>query len=427
VNIETLLKDSKQAAYKMATLSTQTKNTALNLLADEIQKNKVWLLEQNSLDLSESKNKLSDQLYARLELSGSKIDLLVKGIRDVARLEDPSGKILLSRELDSGLTLEKQSVPIGVLAVIFESRPDVMPQILSLALKSGNAVVLKGGSEAKNSNLAFMKIISSLNDKHSLLPKKWAQLIENRESVAELLKYPEYVDLVIPRGSNELVQSIQRATKIPVLGHADGICHLFVEATADISQAVSVVIDSKIQSPSACNSVETLLVDESIAKKFLPEFYKLAESSKVILKGCPKSRVLLPAIQEATEEDWKTEYGDLRLSLKIVSGLSEAVEHINRYGSHHTDGILSTDESQQELFLSSVDSASVFVNSSLRFADGFRYGFGAEVGISTNKTHARGPVGLEGLVIYKYKVRGKGHLVADYVGPNPKPFRHRDI
>ncbi|MGE3974238.1 MAG: glutamate-5-semialdehyde dehydrogenase [Bdellovibrionales bacterium] len=427
MDISKLLKEVKLCSYALANLSTTEKNKALEAFAQEISLNKSWLFQENQKDLSENKGKLSPQLYSRLELTELKLDQLVEGLRDVIRLEDPTKKVLLERQLDDGLILQKISVPIGVLAIIFESRPDVIPQILSLALKSGNAVVLKGGSEAKHSNEAFMKLVQRVTEGLPFLPQQWAQLVDGREAVHEVLKYPQYVDLVIPRGSNELVQKIQQSTKIPVLGHADGICHLYVHETADLALATKVTLDSKTQSPTTCNAVETLLVDRTIASTFLPDFWKQVKAKGVVLKGCAATKGILPDIEAATEQDWKTEYGDLRLSVKVVGNLSEAIQHINGYGSHHTDGIFASLKSVQEHFLEQVDSACVFVNASLRFTDGFRFGFGAEVGISTNKTHARGPVGLEGLVIYKYKVRGSGQVVADYVGPKAKPFQHKDL
>ena len=345
----------------------------------------------------------------------------------MVRLTDPVGAIASRVQLDDGLVLERVSVPLGVIGIIFESRPDVIPQILSLILKSGNAVVLKGGKEAYHTNHAFMTLVEKLNNVCPVLPAAWAQLIDSREAVREMLAYPQYVDLVIPRGSNQLVQSVMAATQIPVLGHADGVCHLYVHPSASIEKAIPLIVDAKIQYPAACNALETLLVDSEVAGRFFPAFQHAAAAANLQLIGCEQTRTFIPEAQPASDDDWHTEYGDLRLSVKVVSGMDAAIAHINSYGSHHTDGILAADPAAIEIFLNAVDSASVFANASTRFADGFRYGLGAEIGISTAKTHARGPVGLEGLVIYKYKLRGTGQIVADYVGPDAKSFQHKTL
>jgi len=427
VQINTLLQASKQAFYTQSSLSTAQKNQALEQFSQLIETNTDFLLSANQKDCVAESGHLSDVLYQRLVLTKSKLQQLVQGIRDVIKLTDPIGVVQLKTLLDDGLVLERVSVPIGVIGIIFESRPDVIPQILSLILKSGNVVVLKGGKEALHTNQAFMSLVEQLNNQCTFLAPHWAQLITSREVVHDMLNYPEYVDLIIPRGSNQLVQQIMSHTKIPVLGHADGICHQFVHSSADFAQAVDIVVDSKIQYPSACNALETLLVDQSIAKTFLMMFKAKADDAAITLKGCEKTCTFLPDIQPAAEGDWHTEYGDLTLAVKVVNGLSEAIQHINTYGSHHTDGIIAEDVQVQNQFLAQVDSASVFINTSTRFADGFRYGFGAEIGISTAKTHARGPVGLEGLVIYKYHLKGSGHLVKNYVGDNAKPFLHINI
>jgi glutamate-5-semialdehyde dehydrogenase len=420
--IEVRLKAAREASYKMATLSTQKKNEALENFARALESNFDFLIKENKKDLDSGDP--SSPLYQRLKLDIPKLKLLVKGIREVIALSDPVGKLLSKMQLDKGLILEKQTVPIGVLGVIFESRPDVIPQILSLVLKSGNACVLKGGKEALNSNHAFMQLV---RDMKSDLPESWAELLETREDVKEMLAASGYLDLIIPRGSNELVQMVMNSTKVPVLGHADGVCHLYVHQSADIAKAVALTIDGKTQYPAACNSIETLLVDESVSKDFFKSFEGPAQGSGVILKGCELTRAYFKEIEPATEQDWKTEYGDLRLAVRVVKGLKEAVTHINRFGSHHTDTIVAQDSAIIEEFLNSVDSASVMSNASTRFADGFRYGLGAEVGISTSKLHARGPVGLEGLVIHKFRLKGEGHIVSDYVGEKAKPFAHKPI
>jgi glutamate-5-semialdehyde dehydrogenase len=426
--IEPLLRQAKEAFYQTSVLTTAQKNEALEAFARIIEENTDFLLVENEKDIVQAQaDGLSGVLYQRLKLDKGKIRQLVQGLRDLVKLPDPAGQVLSTTKLDEKLILEKVTVPLGVIGIIFESRPDVIPQVLSLILKSGNAVVMKGGKEAKASNAAFMKLVAQLNTQCTFLPPHWATLLESREAVHEMLNYPQYIDLVIPRGSNQLVQSIMAGTKIPVLGHADGICHLYVHASANLEKAVPLVVDAKVQYPTACNALETLLVDESVASQFLPAFAEAAQKASITLRACEQSRRFLPNAEPATEEDWTTEYGDLTLAVKIVASAEEAIAHINRYGSHHTDGILAEEPRVIEHFLNSVDSASVFANASTRFADGFRFGLGAEIGISTAKTHARGPVGLEGLVIYKYKLRGDGQRVADYVGENAKPFLHERL
>jgi len=412
----------------MATLSEAQKNDALLVLATLLEDNTKLLLEANAKDLASAEaDEISSVLAQRLKLDASKVAQLAKGIRDVVKLPDPVGRILAKTQLDDGLILEKKSVPLGVIGIIFESRPDVLPQILSLILKSGNAVVFKGGKEANHSNAAFMILVDKLQKQCSWLPKDWAAMLDSREAIRGILNYPQYVDLVIPRGSNALVQSVMEATKIPVLGHADGVCHLYVHSSADIEKALAVTLDAKIQYPAACNALETLLLDAAIAKDFLTRFVPMACESGITLKGCEESVTLSSSVLPATEVDWLTEYGDLTLSVKVVANSDEAIAHINRYGSHHTDAILATDFSVLEQFFNSVDSACVFSNASTRFADGFRFGLGAEIGISTAKTHARGPVGLEGLVIYKYCLKGSGQVVKDYVGENARPLQAKSL
>ncbi len=422
--IEPLLRASREASYQLATLTTDQKNQVLEAFASAIDANIPMLLAANAKDLAEQEGKIAPSLYQRLKLDESKLRQLVQGIRDVIQLADPAGQVQSRTLLDDNLVLEKVSVPIGVIGIIFESRPDVIPQILSLTLKSGNAVVLKGGKEAHHSNHAFMQLVREVTPQFEFLPQAWAQLLDSREAVQEMLAYHQYVDLVIPRGSNQLVQSIMASTKIPVMGHADGVCHMYIHTSAALSKAVDIVIDAKAQYPAACNALETLLVDAEIAPKFLPLFYLAASVVGIQLRGCDRSRTYIESIDTATVDDWRTEYGDLTLAVKVVSGIAEAIDHINTYGSHHTDSILAQDPAVIEQFLNHIDSACVFANASTRFADGFRFGFGAEIGISTAKTHARGPVGLEGLVIYKYKLRGDGQRVSDYVGENATAFKH---
>ncbi|WP_373531315.1 glutamate-5-semialdehyde dehydrogenase [Vampirovibrio sp.] len=426
--LEITLQGSKNAFLAMATLSTAQKNEALSQFAVIIERNTALLLAENQKDIAQAeKDGLTTSLYQRLKLDEGKIRQLAQGIRDLIKLPDPAGQVLSRTQLDERLILEKQTVPLGVIGIIFESRPDVIPQILSLILKSGNAVVLKGGREAVYSNQAFMGLVAELNRACPFLPAGWATLLDSREAVQEMLNYPQYVDLIIPRGSNQLVQSIMAATKIPVLGHADGVCHFYIHPSADLAQAISLAIDAKIQYPAACNALETLLVDQAVALQYLPRFAEAAHQAGIALKGCEQTRAILPQIEPASDADWRAEYGDLTLAIKVVADLESAIGHINQYGSHHTDAIAAKDPEALERFMNAVDSACVFANASTRFADGFRFGLGAEIGISTAKTHARGPVGLEGLVIYKYKLRGEGQIVADYVGVNAKPFLHQPL
>ncbi|HEY9686920.1 MAG TPA: glutamate-5-semialdehyde dehydrogenase [Coleofasciculaceae cyanobacterium] len=423
--MESTLQRAKNAFYTMATLTTEQKNQALEAFAAIIESHADFLLAENSKDLAlAGQEQIAASLHQRLKLDAGKIKQLVQGIRDLVKLPDPAGRVLACTRLDDGLVLEKLTVPLGVIGIIFESRPDVIPQILSLILKSGNAVALKGGREAVQSNAAFMSLVDKLNQQCPWLPTDWATLLNSREAVQAMLNYPQYVDLIIPRGSNQLVQTIMASTSIPVLGHADGVCHMYIHADADLASSVKLVIDAKGQYPAACNALETLLVNAAVAEVFLPNLAKKASQANFTLKGCKRTQTILKDTEAVDDADWHTEYGDLTLAIKIVDSPELAIEHINRYGSHHTDSIVARDAAVIERFLNAVDSACVFANASTRFADGFRFGLGAEIGISTAKTHARGPVGLEGLVIYKYKLRGAGQIVADYAGENARPFLH---
>lgn len=410
-----IAKNAKTASLKIAELNTDIKNQALNKIADAFEQNKTEIFEANKQDLKEAEalvenGEISKSTFNRLKLDDNKMRDMIQGVRDIANLEDPIGKKLLERELDSGLILTKVSCPIGVLGIIFEARPDVISQISSLAIKSSNAVILKGGKESKNTNKKILEVINSALNTVEEFPKNVIQQVFNREDVAEMLKCDEYINLIIPRGGNNLVKFIKENTKIPVLGHANGICHIFVDKTADINMASKIVIDAKTQYPSACNAVETLLIHKDFEK--VNDLLASLQLSEIKLVKDPES--------------WDIEYGDKILSYKFVNSVEEAIEHINTYGSGHTDSIITKDTQNAEKFMNNVDSAGVYFNASTRFADGFRYGFGAEVGISTNKTHARGPVGLEGLTIYKYKLVGNGHIVDDYA-KGIKQFHHKDI
>lgn len=410
-----IAKNAKEASLKIADLSTEIKNKALLKIADGIEAAKDEIFEANKVDLELAQTlvdegKLSKSTFNRLVFSEAKMRDMVAGIRDVAKLEDPINKKLLVRELDSDLTLYKVSCPIGVLGIIFEARPDVIAQISSLAIKSANAVILKGGKESINTNKKILSVINAALSEVEEFPKNVVQQIFTHDEVNEMLKCDKYINLIIPRGSNKLVRFIKDNTRIPVLGHADGICHIFVDESADLDMAIRVMTDAKTQYPSACNAVETLLIHEKFAHK--EELLAALQLSEIQLVAEPES--------------WAHEYGDKILAFKTVNGVDEAIGHINTYGSGHTDSIITKNVENAEKFMNKVDSAGVYFNASTRFADGFRYGFGAEVGISTNKTHARGPVGLEGLTIYKYKLIGNGNIVGDYVS-GEKQFHHKDL
>ncbi len=423
---ETLIK-MKNASCITANLSTEIKNNALKKIAENIEKNSETIFKKNENDINISiKNKLSEPLLKRLKLDEKKLKSCINGIYDLINLDDPVNKILSKTKLDDNLILTKISVPIGVIGIIFESRPDALIQIATLCIKSGNCCILKGGHEAINTNKFLTDIIIKSLEEISKDFFNTIFLIETHEDVKEILKYNEYINLIIPRGSNEFVQYIQKNSSIIVLGHADGICHLYIDNDININKAISITMDSKTQYVAVCNSIETLLVNKNIANEFLPELKKEMDKKNVILKGCEKTRKILTDIEIATEEDWKTEYLDYILSIKIVENIDEAIDHINTYGSKHTDSIVTNNEQNAKKFKSFIDSSSVMVNCSTRFSDGYRYGFGAEVGISTNKIHARGPVGLEGLVIYKYLLEGNGHIVNDYEN-GIKEFNHKKI
>ena len=418
-------KDAKKAAIEFSALSAEQKNNALSFIAESIVLNKNEIFEKNEIDLKRSENEnLPEPLLKRLKFDERKLSETVEGIRSLIGLSDPVGKTLLATELDNGLELYKISCPIGVIGVIFESRPDALVQISTLCLKSGNTVLLKGGSEAIETNRILAKIIYEAANQAGV-PSGWIHLLETREDVNNMLALDKWIDLIIPRGSNDFVRYIMDHSKIPVLGHSDGICHCYVDKDADINMAVDVVNDSKTQYVAVCNATETLLVHSDIAASFLPKLKKKTDQKNVILKGCEKTRKIID-VQAVSVDDWKTEYLDYILSVKVVDSLDEAINHINTFGSGHTDTIITSDQSAAERFMDMVDSANVFWNCSTRFSDGFRYGFGAEVGISTNKIHARGPVGLEGLLIYKYKLKGDGHIVSDYAG-RKREFTHRPL
>ena len=426
MNVAEIAAKARSASIPMAAIETGAKNKALAAIAAAIKEQSDNIISANKEDLEAARaGNVPPPLLKRLKFDESKVADVCAGIESLVKLDDPVGETIGATELDVGLELYKVTCPIGVIGVVFESRPDALVQISTLCLKSGNAVLLKGGSEAEKTNAVLTEAISEAG-KGAGLPAGWIHLLQTRQDVAEMLTLDEYIDLIIPRGSKDFVRHIMDNTSIPVLGHADGICHVYVDGDADLDMAVNIAVDSKCQYVAVCNAAETLLVDEKIAKPFLPRAKTALQQKGVELRGCAKTREIID-VKPATEEDWLTEYLDYTLSIKVVAGLDEAIEHINRYGSGHTDAIVTGDKERAERFMALVDSAGVFWNCSTRFADGFRYGLGAEVGISTNKIHARGPVGLEGLVIYKWKLLGTGQVVADYTGPNAKKFTHKSI
>ncbi|MEH2422122.1 MAG: glutamate-5-semialdehyde dehydrogenase [Nostoc sp.] len=423
----TIARQTRKAASKLAILSTEAKNQAIVVIAQALESAKDEILQANVADCEAATAEgIPQPLYKRLQLDEHKLRDAIAGVRDVGKLADPIGKVQIHRELDTGLILKRITCPLGVLGIIFEARPEAAIQIISLAIKSGNGVILKCGKEAVRSCEAIVKAIKQ-GLSHTAVNPDAVQLLTTREETLELLKLDKYVDLIIPRGSNSFVRFVQENTRIPVLGHADGICHLYIDKAADISKAVPITVDAKAQYPAVCNAIETLLVHSSIATEFLPKVAEALQERHVELRGDKSTLRILPNIATATEIDWETEYSDFILSIKIVDSIEDAIAHINEYGSRHTDAIITEDSTSVETFFGLVNSANIFHNCSTRFADGFRYGFGAEVGISTQQMPPRGPVGLEGLVTYKYQMTGDGHIVATYTGANAKAFTHQDL
>jgi len=423
----------KQASRKLATVPSEKRSTAIREAAEAIELAAPRLLEANAQDLAIASEllaggEITSATFERLRLTDNKIEEMARSMRAVADLPDPVGRVLQRTELDKGLVLEKITCPLGVLAVIFEARPDAVTQISSLALKSGNAVILKPGQEVEKTALAVVEVICQ-SLARSGLPEEAIGVVLGRQAVRELLDMPDLIDMVIPRGSKQLVEFIQNNTRIPVLGHAEGICHVYVDAAANTQMALDIIDDAKTDYPAACNAAETVLVHSQIAEAFLPRLAELMHSKHVTLRGCENTREVLgdSSIEAVAEDDWHHEYSDLVLAVRVVGSIDEAIEHIHRYGSSHTETIVTGDRIAAEEFLARVDAAGVFHNASTRFADGYRYGFGAEVGISTSKLHARGPVGIEGLTTYKYVLRGSGQVVRDYHGANAKPFTHRPL
>jgi len=430
------VKQAREAFLVLANLENLHKNNVLHELAEALRENSAEILGENARDMAEAQKmlecgELSASACNRVFLNEEKIEQMAQNCESVAALPDPAGKIIQATRLDEGLDLYRVSCPIGVILVIFESRPDVVIQISALALKSGNAVILKGGKEAQNSNRVLVKLIRNTLAKNDTVPENAVSLVERRDEVSQLVKMSSELDLIIPRGSNELVRNIQKNAQVPVLGHADGLCHVYLDQAADEKKSIEVALDAKLDYPAVCNAVETLLVHQKYPVQWLVEILKKMQEAGVELRVCQQTQKRLEKFTElklktAVEEDWTTEYMDLIISVKSVNSTEEAVRHINHFGSRHTDTIVTENSELAEWFMNTVDAAGVFWNASTRFADGFRYGFGAEVGVSTGKTHSRGPVGLEGLVIYKYKLYGNGQGAGQY-GQGKRKFLHEEI
>ena len=426
MDIQDLAARAKRAAIQSAALPTQIKNGALDQIAQALEAAANDITVANQADMQEAEaQQLAAPLLKRLRFDRNKIQEVCTGLRSLIQLDDPVGTTLSAIELDQGLELYKVSRPIGVIGVIFESRPDALVQISCLCLKSGNSVLLKGGREAARTNRILADTISRAGIRAGM-PDGWLGLLETRSDVAAMLALDQSIDLVIPRGSNAFVKYIMDNTHIPVLGHADGICHVYIDKAADPLMAVRIVVDSKTQYVAVCNAAETLLVHQAAAPTVLPLLKEALETKGVEIRGCEATRQIID-VRSADEADWRTEYLDLILSVRVVPDMAAALEHINSYGSGHTDVIVTADRARAVRFMDLADTADAFWNCSSRFADGFRFGLGAEVGISTNKIHARGPVGLEGLVIYQWRLLGGGHIVADYSGAGARPFTHKKL
>ncbi|HEV8369264.1 MAG TPA: glutamate-5-semialdehyde dehydrogenase [Pyrinomonadaceae bacterium] len=432
-SVTDIARGARVAARQLASLSHAQRNDALLAAAQALVDRRAEIVAANELDSTAAlrdveAGKMSQAMFQRLKTNEGGIAEMAARVRDVASLPDPLGRTLAATELDDGLTLYKISCPLGVIGIIFESRPDVIPQVAALALKSGNAVIFKGGSEARHTNAVLASIWREALAPFTEIPSDMINLMHTREDVAELLTLADEIDLIIPRGSQEFVRYIAETSRIPVLGHGEGICHVYVDRAADLEKALAVAFDSKVQYPAACNAMETLLVHEEVAPDFLPAMIAQFKSAAVEVRGCPRTIALTGRedIVPAQESDWTTEYSDLIVSIKVVATADEAIEHIQRSGSGHTESIVTEDQELATRFMEAIDAAGVYHNVSTRFADGFRYGLGAELGISTSKLHARGPVGLEGLTTYKYQLFGDGHTVAMY-SKGERAFKHRPI
>lgn len=421
-----IAKKVKSDSFILMASSNEMRNNCLENIINNLNKDREHILLENRKDIENAKaENISSSILSRLLFDDHKMDTVIAGIRDLIKMEDPIGKITLKRELDAGLVLTRTTTPIGVIGVIFEARPDALVQIASLCIKSGNAAILKGGSEAKLTNRALFESIRAAVLEANL-PEHILIQLEARSDVGELLSCSEYVDLLIPRGSNSFVKYIMDNTNIPVMGHADGICHTYVDEDFDLEKSIRILIDAKTQYPSACNTTETLLVHEKSVSLLLPELNKAFGEAGIKVFADKDIISYFDNALPVDDTSFHTEYLEKTINIKSVKNIEEAINHINTYGSHHTDAILTNIDKNADYFMNRVDSANVYKNCSTRFADGFRYGFGAEVGISTGKLHARGPVGLEGLCTYKYKLYGNGDIVADYADGN-KDFHFKDL
>lgn len=426
MNVNELARAARAAAGPLSRTPNEARNAALSAMAAGLRAHAEEIFAANREDLAAAAAEgLDAPLAARLSFDERKLAGLLDGLAALAALPDPVGRRQLRTELAPGLVLERVACPLGVVGVVFESRPDALVQISSLCLKSGNACLLKGGREALRTNRALFAAIRA-STAAAGIPADWIALLETREDVAAMLACDRDIDLVVPRGSNAFVRHIQENTRIPVMGHSSGLCHLYVDESADVAMAMRIAVDAKTQAPSTCNSIETLLVHEAAAPAFLPALASAMAEKGVELRGDAAARAIVPSMNPATDADWDEEYLGPVLSVRVVASLDEAVAHVNAHGSHHTDAVVAQDRAAAERFLAAVDSADVFWNCSTRFADGFRFGLGAEVGISTGKLHARGPVGLEGLTTYKWVLRGSGQTVAPFVS-GAERFTHRPL
>lgn len=428
-NIQSAAAAAKQSSRQLAALTSQDKQRILENVAAEIEGSAAAIFQANRQDEMAARNQsnqggISSSALARMALNDEKLLQMARSVNAVSGLEDPVGKILFQSDLDDGLELTKISCPFGVIAAVVEARPDAVVQLSALAFMSGNALMIKGGAEIARTTEVVLGIFGSAYERAGISADALVN-VKSREELYELLKLDHYIDLVVPRGSSELVRFISSNTRIPVLGHADGVCHIYVDAAADLNLATSVILDSKIQAPATCNAVETVLIHRSIANDFLPRLIELLQLGGVKVRGCHQTRAICADRVDLVEQnEWHTEYGCLTLAVRVAESCDEAIGHINQFGSHHTDSIITDDQHTAEKFLREVDSAGVFHNVSTRFSDGYRYGFGAEIGIATGKLHARGPVGLEGLLTYKYMLIGKGQCVSHYIGPRARKFKH---
>lgn len=407
-----IARSAKEVSFRLAALSSRVKDEALLRMAEGLLREKDFLIAENQKDLENAQKKgLSAAMIDRLTLSEAVIEGMAQGLREIAALPDPVGQVVKMWRRPNGLLVGKMRIPLGVIGVIYESRPNVTADAAALCLKAGNAVILRGGSEAINSNLAIAKVLQEAMEAAGV-PSEAVQVVPftDRQAVEEMLKLEEYIDVIIPRGGEGLIKFVVERSRIPVIKHYKGVCHIFVDASAELEMAINICFNAKVQRPGVCNAMETLLVHQEIAPKFLPPMAERFRSAGVELRGCPRTRELIPDIKEATEEDWYAEYLDLILAVRIVEGIEEAIGHILKYGSRHTEAIITSDYRNAQRFLREVDSSTVLVNASTRFSDGYQFGLGAEIGISTTKLHAFGPMGVEDLTTTKFIVYGDGQI-----------------